>query len=440
MKKINGIIISLILMIFLSGCTKDENSVGYDSMGEPLYLQISGEKSIGNVYSFEDSISNYYNSPILTIGNREEYESMALLKFNGLPDTLSEIENNKIKLIMFVNKQHGSENTNLLIWEIGEYWEEDEVTYTAATDTSEWENSDLFFVPDTAATYNSSQTYSEGDSIIVDIPVERVYSEVDGKMEVDSLIAEHGIFVKRNGMNAGESDFIEFYSYESDSSRQPRLTFRYKSDEDDTEYTSWTSTSVEDAAIYRSIDDDLGDYDIYDGEIRLRNISPVKMFLEIILTDAVLDSIIINSDNGVNNYDQEFPVTINKAYLNLTAKEDYYGSTSYIYTQPAVLTNSEMIENQVEIPEYGDDYTLVSGVTISQDSLLSLEGDLIYKIDITSELQSIIIENDDIDGHGLIIRSTRENRDFSYIDFYSKDDDVTKAPYLEVYCTPPLGD
>jgi len=130
-------------------------------------------------------------------------------------------------------------------------------------------------------------------------------------------------------------------------------------------------------------------------------------------------------------------MTINKAYLVLHAKDDKYGSNSYIYTQPALLI-SEVPAVDNEIPVYKDDYKLISGVVTTQDSLDTVGEDKIFKIDITSEIQAITTDHDENEGIGIVIRSLRENRDYSYVKFYSSAEDESKGPYLEIYYSLPL--
>jgi hypothetical protein len=431
MKCIWGIII-IMIMVLLSGCTDKENPVGYNTMGEPVYLE-TGTANISNVYSYEDSVNNYVNSSVLTIGNRGLYETMLLMKIANLPDSLAEFEDTELTLSLVVNKQTGSESNIYNYGRLKQVWDEDEVSYKTATDSSDWE----YPITEEYSSYDISGEYSIYDTLEIIFAIELFYNLEDGKYRADSLATDHGIYLQRSDADAESSDFIEYYSYGTDSSLQPKLTFNYKSEVEDSVYTEWVSSTIYDTNLYSCIDGDnssLEKYEVFEGELFLQNISPVKMYMEL---DLDIADFTVSPSNTVIDTFQYSNMTINKANLVLHAKSDYYGSNSYIYTQPALLTVLvEPVEN--DIPLYEDEYELVSGVKTTQDSLDSVGEDLIYKIEITKEVQAIMTSNDDLTGKGLVIRSLRENRDFSYVRFYSPEDEIEKRPYLEIYYTLPL--
>jgi len=429
MKRIWGIMI-IMTAVLLTGCTDKDNPVGYNPMGEPQYIEI-GTENISNVYSFEDSVNNYVNSSLLTIGNREQYDTMLLLHVSGLPDTLAEITDNEIKLSLVISKQTNSETNYYEYGRINQLWDEDEITYKTCTDTSDWVEP----FTEEYGEYEFSGEYSAYDTLDILLPKELFYNLNEDVFEVDSLASNYGIYFKRQNPDTEGRDFIEYFSRSSDSNIQPRLSFSYKFAIEDSEFVDWESSTINDATLYSRLDDtaDLEYYEVYEDELMLRNISPAKMYMEI-----ALDSLDFADTQGNELTDFKYNnMTINKAYLVLHAKEDHFGSNSYIYTQPALLT-SEVPAVDNEIPVYKDDYNLISGVVTTQDSLETIGEDKIFKIDVTSEIQAITTDHDDNEGIGLVIRSLRENRDFSYVKFYSSAEDVSKGPYLEIYFSLPL--
>lgn len=427
MKRIWGIMI-IMTAVLLTGCTDKDNPVGYNPMGEPQYIEI-GTENISNVYSYEDSVNNYVNSSLLTIGNREQYDTMLLLHVSGLPDTLAEITDNELKLSLVISKQTNSETNIYEYGRINQLWDEDEITYKTCTDTSDW----VYPFTEEYGEYEFSGEYSAYDTLEIIFPLELFYTLNEEIYEVDSLASNYGIYFKRQNPDTEGRDFIEYFSKSSDSSIQPKLRFSYKLAVEDSEYVAWESSVINDATLYSQLDDDeaLGYYEVYENELMLRNISPVKMYMEISLDSSDFADTLSNTIIDSNN------MTINKAYLVLHAKEDYFGSNSYIYSQPALL-ESQVPAVDNEIPVYKDDYNLISGVVTTQDSLKTIGGDKIFKINVTSEIQAITTDHDENEGIGLVIRSLRENRDFSYVKFYSSAEDMSKGPYLEIYYSLPL--
>ncbi|MCF7911016.1 MAG: hypothetical protein K9M99_00685 [Candidatus Cloacimonetes bacterium] len=426
-----GIMIFMI-MLFLMGCTDRINSVGYNTVGEPQYLK-TGTANISKVYSYEDSVNHYVNSSKLTIGNRGIYETMLLLDIVSLPDSVAEIEESELILSLVVSKQTGSESGIYNYGRVLQTWDEDEVSYKTATDSTDWES---HFVEEYGS-FDISGEYSNYDTLEISLPLELFYHLERGIFQADTLAVNYGIYIQRADPDQSSSDFIEYYSYENDAALQPKLNFNYKNNLEDSVYTEWVSSTINDANLFSCVGGDnssLEYYEVYDDELLLQNISPVKMYLEISLGLAdfadSLGNVVIDSFQYNN-------MTINRAFLVLHAKEDYYSSNNYIYTQPALLKHSVFPADN-EIPVYEDDYELVSGVKITQDSLSSVGDDLIYKIGITKELQAITTTNDGLSGVGLVIRSLRENRDFSYVKFYSSTEDIEKGPFLEIYYTLPL--
>lgn len=428
----HSLMVLVLLLLALTACTEKKNPVGYNSIGEPKYLEF-GSEVLGNFYSYEDSINSYSSSSILTIGNFEEYEMLSLIRFYGLPDSLVELENSYLSLSMVVSHIEGEQSSTYQFGRLGQYWSQNEVTWETASDTTSWKED--FEEPFWELIINGE--YSSLDTIDIQIPSEYIYSYESGKYYADSLIADYGFYIKRSDPVIDERNFIEYYSYESDASLQPSLSFGYKSDTDEESFTTWNNGTIYDASIYRSENEDLETYSVYSGVLKLRNISPVKLLLGINI--GYEDFIESGENTGIYSAEDYDKMTINKAYLVLYAKE-YYSSNDYIYTQPALITDSSILEipEENEIPEYDENYTLISGVVTTQDSIMTEGENKYYKIDITSALQSYTTSHDEEDGYGLVIRSIRENRDFSFVEFYTGEENAELSPYLEIYYTPPL--
>lgn len=424
-----GILILLVVLIF--SCTQKNNPVGYEPVDQPRYLELRDD-IISNLYSYEDSVKYYQNASEISLGNQKKYESRILMRFLTLPDSLAEIENDEIIMKLCVHKQKGIFTSNIAIGKLNQYWNQNYITWKAAADTIDWE--EPYFELTEYEISDFGDEFSAGDTIEVTLPLNLFYYEENDKLYADSLASDYGLILMQTTCDYESETILEFYSNEAAEDYQPELRFSYKADTSDEEYTDWTSATVYDGMLYESNEDDLETYDVYADSLIFRNISPTKMFIGL---DIGLEDFIMAGDTtGIDDYDELNRITVNKANLVLHAKDNKYLSSSYLYMIPYLMTDSVFIETPLtdNIPVYDEQYEYVSSTSATSDTLTSNE----YRLDITEIIQAYLIEGDDISGYGLIIFSSRENRDFSRVRFFNHKEDEANKPYIELYYTPPL--
>ncbi|MCF7918341.1 MAG: hypothetical protein K9N06_00325 [Candidatus Cloacimonetes bacterium] len=423
----------LSIIVLLSACTQKENPVGYDPYNEPILIKLKND-IITNVYSYEDTVKSYMNATVISLGNRDKYESRILFRFISFPDSLVEIENNEIMLKLVVNKQRNCENSIIKIGKMNQSWSQNYVSWKNAADTLEWENPNF---EDTGYIFEINGTYAANDTIEILLPIQLFYSQTGEKYFADSLSVDYGIILEREISEESGEDIIEFFSYESDVSNRPGLSFNYKTETIDEEFTSWSSSVVYDATLFTSREEDLEDFEVYGDSLLLRNMSPTKMFLGLDISAVDIINVLHEQDSTYIFTDEDFNrMTVNKATLVLQAKSDKYLSNDKIYVMPYLMTDSIWVATPEagNIPVYQEQFEYISGTSTTSDSLESGE----YRVDITEVLQAYFVEDDNNSGFGIVFFSARESRDLSQVRFYNQFDEELKRPYIELYFTPPL--
>ncbi len=409
MKYIKHLTSLIILMILFFGCTQKDNQTGYPGdETQPKVIVISDTNLFGNYYSYEDSCRNFNYNPKLIIGNYRNTQAVSLLKFTSLPDTVSEFIGD-ITLTLYKKSELNFDNPEIKIGIILEYWNSNEATWFAATDTTDWVDIGNFWEP-----VDDIEVIIDEDSINI-IFQENIINEW---IEADSTNYGLAIFTEE------DNSFVELYSSnESDEEKSgPILSFDYKETEEDT--TLVFSNEVDfDTFIYSS---DL-DFEKFEDQLFLSNIQPVKMFMEFNISDSVF----FNADSsGIENANDYKWMTINKAELILQIKEDEtYLSDPEISIRPYLVLNEDH-----PIPfVYEDDYEYITASTV--DTLSNNE----FKIDITAFVLGIT--SGEKVNYGILLKSTNENKDFSHLKFGDKNDvDETLRPKVRIIYTPPYLD
>ncbi len=397
----------IILLISILGCTQKKNSIGYPGDGpQPKEIIISDTIFFGNFYSFEDSCRNFnYNSKLL-LGKYRNTQVFTLLKFTTFPDTVFEFLSD-ITLTLYKRSELNFSDPEIKIGKITEYWNSNETTWFAATDTTDWINEGNFWEEITDIDFAI-----EADSINIRIP-ENI---ITGWIEEDSL--NYGLVI----FSEEDSSFVELYSSnESDAEKSgPVLSFYRETEEDTT--TVFFDECDFDTFIYSS-DQDFNTFD----QLLISNIQPVKMFMEFDISDSVF----FNADSSeIENANDYKWMTINKAELILQVEEnETYLSDPEISIRPYLVLN----ENPSIPFAYETDYEYIAASTV--DTLSNNE----YKIDITDFVQEIT--SGQKDNFGILLKSTNENKDFSHLRFADKNNiDEAKRPKVKIIYTPPYLD
>ncbi|NQV18085.1 MAG: hypothetical protein HQ534_06030 [Armatimonadetes bacterium] len=411
-----AMIFILIFILIIMGCTQKKNTVGVpDVDNEPIEMIISDTTCFGNFYSFEDSCRNYIGNSKLVVGTYENNEAKSLIKFTSLPDTVYQFDSENITLTLWLENSLNFES--LEFGKLKQEWIESYVTWKAATDSTDWEDE---FFESLDFTFDVEQT----DSLNIEIPIEKFYSEVSRSyFVIDSLIYDFGLIIY-SGSSDDENRFIEIKSRESGTGSL--LSFDYTPAEGDTSRT-FSNTATYDTFMYLKKDGTNEDFLTFENELIISNIQPIKMYLNFNISDSVF----INADSSGIEIPYDYTMmTINKAELILSVKD----STEFTYPLetsftlfPYLVTNEEP-----QVPfSYDEDYEYIYGTINSSGS----SSDSVFVIDITKIVQGIT--SGENENNGILIKSTKENKDFSFIDFGTKFDEG-KEPKLRIIYTPPI--
>jgi len=410
-----AIIFILIFILIIMGCTQKKNTVGVpDVDNEPIEMIISDTICFGNFYSFEDSCRNYIGNSKLVVGTYENNEAKSLIRFTSLPDTVYQFDSENITLTLWLENSLNFES--LEFGKLKQEWVESYVTWKVATDSTDWEEE---FFESLDFTFDVEQT----DSLNIEIPIEKFYSEVSRSyFVIDSLIYKYGLFLY-SGSSDDENRFIEIKSRESGT--QPLLSFDYTPAENDTSRT-FSNTATYDTSMFLKKDGTNEDFVTFEDELIISNIQPIKMYLNFDISDSVF---IADSSGIETNYDYTM-MTINKAEIILSVKD----STEFTYPLETSFTLFPYLvtSEDPQVPfAYGEDYEYIYGSINSSGSSADTE----FVIDITKIVQGIT--SGENENNGILIKSTKENKDFSFIDFGTKFDEG-KEPKLRIIYTPPI--
>ncbi len=413
---LKAIVFSIIFILIIIGCTQKKNTVGVpDVNNEPIEMIISDTTYFGDFYSFEDSCRNYIGNSKLVVGTYENNEAKSLMRFTSLPDTVYQFDSENITLTLWLENSLDFESIEF--GKLKQEWVESLVTWKAATDSTDWEDE---FFESLDFTFVVEQT----DSLDIEIPIEKFYSEVNRSyFVIDSLIYKYGLILY-SGSSDDENRFIEINSRESGTS--PLLSFDYTPAEGDTSRT-FSKTATYDTFMYLKKDGTNGNFLTLEDELIISNIQPIKMYLNFDISDSVF----INADSSriEDNYDYTM-MTINKAELILSVKD----STEFTYPLETSFTLFPylVISEDPQVPfSYDEDYEYIYGTINSSGS----SSDTEFVIDITKIVQGIT--SGEYENNGILIKSTKENKDFSFIDFGTKFDEG-KEPKLRIIYTPPI--
>ena len=410
-----AIIFILIFILIIMGCTQKKNTVGVPNVNnEPIEMIISDTTYFGNFYSFEDSCRNYIGNSKLVVGTYENNEAKSLIRFTSLPDTVYQFDSENITLTLWLENSLNFES--LEFGKLKQEWVESLVTWKAATDSTDWEEE---FFESLDFTFDVEQT----DSLNIEIPIEKFYSEVNRSyFVIDSLIYDYGLILY-SGSSDDENRFIEIKSRESGT--QPLLSFDYTPAENDTSRT-FSNTATYDTSMFLKKDGTNEDFVTFEDELIISNIQPIKMYLNFDISDSVF---IADSSGIETNYDYTM-MTINKAELILSVKD----STEFTYPLETSFTLFSYLvtSEDPQIPfAYSEDYEYIYGSLNSSGSSADTE----FIIDITKIVQ--VITSGENENNGILIKSTKENKDFSFIDFGTKFDEG-KEPKIRIIYTPPI--
>ena len=381
MKKI--LIIIGIIIVILS-CSKKDNMVGFNILNQPKKLTINN--NIVKYKTIEDTIRNYSENDILLVGKWNNREIRTLVKFNNLPDSVSNVSKSVIIFAIL-----GNNNFNEDAIELGRLtsnWNENETTWTKAYTDTLWDEE--------GADFTSLQVDSiniKDDSLYIKIPTDSVEYWINNQIEFSIILT----------YSSGEdSTFLQLQSSEGDI--KPTLQLQYAVDD--------TSESMEKNPSQDSFIMDNKNSLSFSDNIKISNLIPTQSLIKLEISDTLFEM----------TEEELLYITINKAELILTKKEGELFSES-INIFPYNLKASYDWSSQ---PNIGEDYEILAK-TVS--STLSNDSDTL-RLDITPLVQAWT--SNKFDNNGFLIKSTSCNKDLSYVVF-----DTTNSRF-EVTYTPKM--
>ena len=415
-----------ILFILISfGCTKKKNITGFNQIFE-IKSKTLDYNQFDRFYSYEDSIKNS-DSANLVMGNFNNIESNILMKFKSFPDSVFEIQNAKLKLIITKRENFDDITSNdIKFGLLQKDWIENKATWFTTGDTINWLG-DEFSTDDFTDEINTSEFEAVEDTIFVNFDNEIIKTWINS----DSLNFGFVIYTEK------DSSFISFNSSEIGADEfEPTLTFDYKITESDT-LQSYSRNSYYDTFIYHKIDN--GNLNYFDNAMMCKGMMPTKFFTHFNINDTLFIS---DSLSGItSNYDYK-RMSILKAELILhpNIENDTYPLDASIGIKPYLVISDSVNSANPEIPfEYNVDY--ISYGKTSTDSL----NTPIFKIDVTSAIQTMISgkyinsgSENNYTNYGLIFKMITENQSLKYIRFYTNDatDELNRPKIVIKYVIP----
>lgn len=414
MNKELKILIVIITILTIFACTEKKNPVGFQSGPQPVEITFDS-LNFQNTISFEDSTRAYISNSKVILGNFESQgnikQTRTLIRFINLPDTIAVLDSPvEIKLHIEENNEF-TDYSSIQFGSLQQYWKESYATWFEATDSTSW-ISETGFSENDYIPFEVDSLKSTEDSLMIYLPENMLIDWAEN----DSLNYGFVMFTDSPG-------FIEFVSAESDSLS---ISFTYKSNADNEDFTEYKNNATSDTFIYEN---DLI-YEQFENELILSNIYPVRMYTKFSLDD----SLFINYPNSkIYNHTDFNRMTINKAELILEySDENNYPLIEYSTVTPYLVTGDTLNFGNTETPLIGEDDYLYLYDGISSDSV---NADY-FSIEITNIIQSLTSE--EYDNKGILLKSVYENKDFFNVKFIPGNyPDISLRPKLRVIYTPP---
>ena len=400
------LVATLFLAIILGGCINDHNPTGNNwSNVRPMSFTTPLDIVAGYSFPGSGSINGTENS--LVCGNYNGIESVAFVRFTGLPSVgtfhIPEAYQDSTYLNLVLTRKF-SESRNpveVKIYKLNQSW--------AADSTNLIQDSNLSLITPQSYTITDSIS-SAGTQIKIPIPVAALEQWTS---EADSL----GLTL---AIKTGENSYIEFKSRESGAG--PKLHFLYRTTGENPIEKKYDQYCNKDS--YR-IDEETAP--IITNQWILSNIPPSRIYLYFPMNFSLFQ----DTEGNPLNEIQLKRTTINHAELILYVKENSYYGTSTQYRLRADRVNDSLdINTAITVL----DEQVASGI-ITQSFI---RGDSLV-VNITPLIQAYT--SGDKMNYGIVIRSMQELINYGKIELWHFNDSSTpaeKQPKLRVTYTPPF--
>jgi len=378
MNKIKIIFLTIILTLLLTlSCSQKKNFLGFEEEIENKIITDTLSNSVSFIKSYVDTTSNYQDNSKLIVGKFNGVEVRSLLKFKNLPDT-SWIDTVNINSCEIVIKKKLLFDTNfdVSVYNITLDWNENSVK-----SDSLWDG-----YSNQLTEFNTSQ-----DTITFNIETDTL------KNWIESDSTNFGIMLKCDGNL--ENNFVEFYS--SETSDYPYLKISYT----DSSGTDTTKTYTVSEDTFIGYDENIYYTEILNFPI-IRNLYPTRTIF----------SFNINSDSLELSSNEFRKITINKAEIifDSTMIDSSFISDSKLSLYAYYISDTTNI-----------DYEYISGCQKTEFH----SGDDLLKINITGIIQGYT--RGELENNQFLIKSTTENKDFSYLKFCEDIKPLMKITYTK---------
>ncbi len=390
----------IIAMILLSACTRKNNLTGDNwSDVRPLSF-IDSTFTDGYSYPAEQMIKG--TETTLLCSNYNSKSSIAIMRFNGLPDITTMTSVDSVSLKIVVMRRSPVRRTPILLefYRLNQNWAADSTALVLDANMLPL-NLGQVSIDDSVAT--------TGDTLTIDIP-----SSVIAAWSTEDVTG-FNLVIKTTS-----DGYAEFRSI--DSGYGPVLSFKYQI-EGDTSNRSFSITASSDS--YRVT---APDYVIENDRWQIQNINPSRTFVKFALNTTKFTDM-----EGVPLDETQLQrVTINKAQLVLYIKNNpYYDKVSYSLLALNVVKDS--ISTPIALEDGDTELMSYTGTTTGYAS-----GDSIV-ITITPMIQGYTSGN--ITNKGIVIRSLHEMLNLGELEFWHFNDPALpqdKKPVIRVTYTPPF--
>ncbi len=414
------IVISILILILISGCSDKKNVIGEGTDLHPYLVDIRAEDLFEYYYAYENETGNFIRNTKSIVGNFRGNESITLIRFSNLPDSNFVLQEDP-QLILTMNKHYNSEGMNLRFGTISQIWDPLHVSWEKSGQDSLWHQSWDDYSNMTILEEIVQQISETDSTLTVNLPMDLMTDLIQGWIK--DTPETYGLAIFADLAENNNNSYVEFFSRET--SDGPVLKFEYLAAPGDTTFVTY-----ERMPIYNSFINSKQPVDGYyiEEEILVGNIVPTRSVVKLNLQSEYF--------NPLPEDDDLKKITVNKAELILfkqTQNEASHFAEQLFQIYPYYLINEFSPEEIGSLPIAVENMGIVNP---TYTSIISETADSVA-VNITSIVQSHISELKD--NYGLVISSSLENKDNSFISFYPPNTlDESKKPYLRVIYTLPF--
>lgn len=383
MNKIKIIFLTIILtLLLISSCSQKKNFLGFEEEIENKIITDTLSNSVNFIKSYVDSTSNYQSNTKLIVGKFNGVEVRSLLKFKNLPDS-AWVDSTTINSceIIIIKKLLFDTDFNIKVYKVIKDWKENTVVKDSLW--NEYDNLNVL------AEFSTSQ-----DTIIFNIEIDTL------KNWIESDSTNFGIMLKCDGNL--ENNFVEFYS--SETSNYPYLKISYI----DSSGTDTTKTYTVSEDTFIGYDENFYYTEILNFPI-IQNLYPTRTIFSFCM-DSLINLLEDTSDSS--------KITINKAAIifDSTMIDSAFVSDSYLEVKPYYISDTTNIN-----------YEHITGSKASK----FYKDDQTLEINVSGIIQGYL--RGELENNQFLIKSTTENKDFSYLKFC---EDI--KPLMKIIYTKPI--